>query len=335
VGRLPDGRVIFVPWTAPGDRLLVRLTESKKRYARGEALKRIETSSAREEPPCCHYGVCAGCQYQHLTYEAELRAKEQQVRDAVQRIGKLDPDCVRPIIPSPQRYGYRNRITLHRRDGITGFFGKDNRSIIPIKKCWLADDEINRQLASGSSQEGPDRRMTLKTRGTGAGFSQANLCLQADLRKTVERMAPPSGKVFLEGYAGNGWLTEVLAGRFQTTKAVELDQRLIEMARKKFASEPAVEFLAGECEHWLPELLQKYAADLDLLLLDPPREGLSPRLQEAVALCRAKTILYVSCNPATLARDLRQLGKAVEAIQPLDMFPATAHVECVAHLLPA
>jgi 23S rRNA (uracil1939-C5)-methyltransferase len=287
IGKLSDGRIIFIPFTAIGDRVRVRVTVSKEKFARGEVTEILEEAPGREQPPCPYYEMCAGCQYQHLNYEEELRAKEQQVRDAVQRIGKIDPACVQPIIASPQRYGYRNRITLHRQEGIVGFYGQDNRKIISIDRCELADASINQQLQSRDLSRGPDQRLTLRTSETGAGFSQANLHLQDELLQIVCKAAPKEGKILIEGYAGNGWFTEALAQRFQQTIAIELDQRLVEMARKKFSENTNVEILSGECEHWLPELIDKHGASVDLLLLDPPRTGLSQRITDVVSIAPA------------------------------------------------
>ncbi len=339
VGRLPDGRTVFVPFSAPGDTVRVRLTISKPRFARGEVLDILEPSDGREDPPCRYYRQCAGCQYQHITYEAELQAKEQQVRDAILRIGKLDPGAVRPIIASPERYGYRNRITLHLQDGVTGFYGIDNRRIIPIHQCLIAHEQINRQLSSTSKTRsgGPDRRVTLKTDGTTAGFSQANLFLQEKLRAAVLDLAPKQGLTFIEGYAGNGWFTTILADRFEHTISIEKDPRLVARAQQALSSHTKIECLTGDCENWLPELLAQHGKGIDFLLLDPPRDGLSVRIREVVTLSTARALTYVSCNPATLARDLRELSARwkVLSIQPLDMFPATAHIECVAYLEPA
>lgn len=336
VGRLPDGRTVFVPFTAPGDTVRIRLILTKPRFARGELIDLLESSDAREEPPCRYYRQCAGCQYQHLSYEKELETKEQQVRDAVLRIGKLDPATVRPMIPSPQRYGYRNRITLHQQDGRTGFYGMDNRRIIPVDRCLLAHEQINRQLSAGIRSGGPDRRLTLKTDGTSAGFSQANLFLQEQLQSTVLNLAPEKGQTFIEGYAGNGWFTSVLANRFVQTVTIEQDPRLVAQAKKVCAGQPEIECLVGDCEHWLPDVLAHHGRAVDFLLLDPPRDGLSVRVREALALSDARSLVYVSCNPATLARDLRAISTRwhLISIQPLDMFPATAHIECVAYLEP-
>ena len=148
IGRL-DGKAIMVPYTAPGDTVEVRITEEKERYDIGEAIRVLAPSPLRQNPPCPYVGACGGCSWQHLRYEAQLKAKQQSVIDALRRIGKLGDFELKPIIPSAQEYGYRRRIRLQlgpKKE--LGFFGAASHQLVEIGACLIADDCLNRALAS-------------------------------------------------------------------------------------------------------------------------------------------------------------------------------------------
>jgi 23S rRNA (uracil1939-C5)-methyltransferase len=148
IGRL-DGKAIMVPYTAPGDTVEVRITEEKERYAVGEATRVFTPSSLRQAPPCPYVGACGGCSWQHLRYDAQLKAKQQSVVDALRRIGKLGDFELKPIIPSAQEYGYRRRVRLQlgpKKE--LGFFGAASHELVEIGSCLIADDRLNRALDS-------------------------------------------------------------------------------------------------------------------------------------------------------------------------------------------
>src|SRR5258705_8337725 len=148
IGRL-DGKAIMVPYTAPGDTVEVRITEEKERYDIGEAIRVLAPSPLRQTPPCPYVGACGGCSWQHLRYDAQLRAKQQSVVDALRRIGKLGDFELKPIIPSGQEYGYRRRVRLQlgpKKE--LGFFGASSHELVEIGSCLIADDRLNRALDS-------------------------------------------------------------------------------------------------------------------------------------------------------------------------------------------
>jgi 23S rRNA (uracil1939-C5)-methyltransferase len=148
IGRL-DGKAIMVPYTAPGDTVEVRITEEKERYAVGEATRVLRPSLLRQAPPCPYVGACGGCSWQHLGYDAQLKAKQQSVVDALHRIGKLGDFELKPIIPSAQEYGYRRRVRLQlgpKKE--LGFFGAASHVLVEIGSCLIADDRLNRALDS-------------------------------------------------------------------------------------------------------------------------------------------------------------------------------------------
>jgi 23S rRNA (uracil1939-C5)-methyltransferase len=148
IGRL-DGKAVMVPHTAPGDTVEARIVESKERYAVGEMLRLIAPSSLRQTPLCPYVGACGGCSWQHLRYEAQLKAKQQSVEDALRRIGKLDRFELRPIIPSSNEYHYRRRIRLQvDASRKLGFYGGSSHHLVEIDSCAIAEDHLNRCLES-------------------------------------------------------------------------------------------------------------------------------------------------------------------------------------------
>ncbi|MEJ2301507.1 MAG: class I SAM-dependent RNA methyltransferase [Anaerolineales bacterium] len=144
LGRLPDGRAVFVPFALPGERVRVRLVEEKQRYARAELLEVLEAAPARSSPLCIHFGVCGGCHYQHMPYQKQLEAKAEILRDQMQRIGKISDPPIKPTVASPRDYYYRNHIQFHlTEEGRLGFHEALSKQVFPIQECHLPIDSIN------------------------------------------------------------------------------------------------------------------------------------------------------------------------------------------------
>src|SRR3979490_1753012 len=142
-----NGKAVFVPFTIEGEKVSAQIVREKKQFAEAELLDLKETSPHRVEAPCPYFGRCGGCSYQHIDYEHQLAIKWRQARDVLQRIGKLKDIPMRPIVPSPIEYAYRNRITVHALDGVVGFFRRDSYRLIDIEHCPIAMDEVNRELS--------------------------------------------------------------------------------------------------------------------------------------------------------------------------------------------
>jgi 23S rRNA (uracil1939-C5)-methyltransferase len=144
LGRLPDGRAVFVPFALPGERVRVRLVEEKQRYARAELLEVLEAAPERSSPLCTHFGVCGGCHYQHMPYQKQLEAKAEILRDQMQRIGKISDPPIKPTVASPRDYYYRNHIQFHlTEEGRLGFHGALSKQVFPIQECHLPVVSIN------------------------------------------------------------------------------------------------------------------------------------------------------------------------------------------------
>ena len=144
MGRLPDGRAVFIPFAVPGEEVQVRLTEDKKRYARAEILDIIQPAQKRkEEPRCPHFGTCGGCHYQHLDYQEQLAVKENILRDQLKRLGGLEDPPVKEILPSPAPWYYRNQVQFHLTPaGELGFVGHDTEEVVSIRECHLLDETL-------------------------------------------------------------------------------------------------------------------------------------------------------------------------------------------------
>ena len=340
IGR-HEGRAVFVPFTAPGDVAEVRVRDVKKNFARAELVRVVTPGPHRTAAPCPYYGTCGGCQYQHLDPEEELRVKESQVGEALRRVGKIASPPVLPIIRSPQVYGYRNRITVHAAHGKVGFHRAGSRELVDIGHCLLAVPEVNEELATlrrGSKpQEG---HFSLRAPGVPpSAFHQVNGLLLEPLRELVTAWTRGAGAEtrLVEGYCGGGFFTGALAGAFEKVWAIESDGRALRDARRLPAKN--VQWIEGRVEEFLTGALTEAADGPVVVLVDPPREGLAPGAVAALRQRPPARIVYVSCDPATLARDLAALGAnsadglyVLEQNQPFDMFPRTAQIETVTTL---
>ncbi len=333
LARLPQGFVLFVPFAAEGDRLRVRITEKKAQHARAEIVDILQPGPGRDDPPCLYYAKCGGCQYQHLTYAEECRLKENQVREAFARVGKLPDAPIRPLIPSPQPYGYRNRITVHAEAGRVGFRGIGGRELVDVAACLLARDDVNAQLTRLRGNRPADGHYSLRDATVPpSGFFQANHDLRDKLKELIAQALPEHGGTLLEGYCGGGFFTEMIANRFARVIAIDNDPRtLLDAHRLKL---PNVTWRESDAAFAVPEelvALRDAERDEASVLLDPPREGLPLRLAEALCAYSVAHVAYVSCDPATLARDARMLSKTYRlvSVQPIDLFPRTAQIECV------
>jgi tRNA/tmRNA/rRNA uracil-C5-methylase (TrmA/RlmC/RlmD family) len=330
LARTPGNFVVFVPFAATGESLRVRVTERRAHHARAEIVEILAPSMERVPPPCPYYGRCGGCQYQHLDYRAELRLKEQQVYEAFKRVGKIDEPVILPIIASPDDYRYRNRITVHAEQGRVGFRGIEGRELIDIHECLIARPPVNTELGRLRARAPADGHYSLRDATVPeSGFFQVNDALRDQLPGLVAASLPQEGAVLLEGYCGGGFFTAGVAGRFGEVVAIDNDVRTLLDARR--LNLPNVDWRHGDASVGLAEELRARAGQDIAVLVDPPREGLPVRLVEALGLDAVPHLTYVSCDPATLARDARALSPRYElvSVQPIDCFPRTAQIECV------
>jgi len=349
VGRVDDF-VVFVPFVALGEVVEVEVTEVKKRFARARLLQVLQPSPERVAPACRYFGQCGGCQYQHLAYPAQLRIKHKQICDLFQRIGGFDGALIDPVTPCPQPYGYRNRIMIRSqwdkfKQGLNlGFIRAENRLVVDIEECQIAAPALNAQIQEVRRHPPPKGGLKVVLRVAPEGwavprdsFFQNNSHLLPQLTAAVrERLRAGGSRFLIDAYCGVGFFSVELSALVERFAGVEVDTAAIKAARQNALARGAAngEFIAGRAEELLPRMLARFAPAATTLLLDPPRTGCPPEMLSLLAQAQPAQILYVSCHPATLARDLNVLCAhgvfELSRIIPLDMFPQTQHVECVA-----
>jgi 23S rRNA (uracil1939-C5)-methyltransferase len=327
-----DGQVIFVPFTAPGETVRAVITEKHKTFARAKLLEVLSASPDRVAPPCPLFTECGGCATQHLAYGAEARIKVGQIESALRRIGKIADPVLRPILTGPE-YGYRNRITVHNREGKVGFLATDGRTLVDVKRCLLAAEDVNAKLTHLRSHPRPRPHYSVRADEVrGEAFYQSNRPLAEPLKNLVVAAVPTEAKTVLEGYAGTGFFSAPLVATGKRVLAVESHPAAVEVFRREV---PGGELWEGRFEDEMENALAKLETDPAVCLINPPRGGLSPDARKLLAQARPFLgILYLSCDPPALARDVAALGGfwKPEWFQPIDLFPRTAHVECLAWL---
>jgi 23S rRNA (uracil1939-C5)-methyltransferase len=331
VGRA-DGLAIFVPFVIAGERVTARLTKKKKKFAEAELLSVDEPSPDRLEPRCPYFGKCGGCAYQHIRYERQLQIKSAQVEQTLRRLGHLAHVPMRPAIASPRDYGYRNRIRVHAEGPVVGFYRQDGHELIDIAECPIAAPAVNEQLRRLRRSRTQDGDYLLTGQGRGDYFVQTNDGVAAALLDHVRELASPALTTLVDAYSGAGFFALGLAPRFSQVIGIEENERAVEYARR--IAGPGQSFVAGDVSVALGEVLASLPAAQTLLILDPPAIGAAPRVIELILGAQPAEIIYVSCNPATLARDLESLCRTYKllGVTPIDMFPQTAEIEAVAHL---
>lgn len=373
MGRLPDGRVVFVPFALPGERVRLRITESRSKFARAEITQIVQASPARIVPRCKHYGRCGGCHYQHMDYNDQLRIKTEILRDQLKRIGRITEPPVRDAIPSPKEWSYRNHAQFHiMADGRPGFIaaGSGERGIAAIDACPILDEHLADAFAKipGDAAKPGDRvalrsgsdgqvvvvpdRVHAETEGSKAesnvipatalsmqvldrtfrvspeSFFQVNTAMAAVMVEQVLAALPEHIPSAVDAFCGVGLFTAFLAPRCEQLVAIESSQTACRDFLHNMREFNQVRLIERPVE----EALERIEGSLDAIVLDPPRAGLGERVVAAVADLAPVTIAYVSCDPATLARDAAGLiaaGYQLEQVTPIDLFPQTYHIESI------
>jgi 23S rRNA (uracil1939-C5)-methyltransferase len=345
-----NGKAVFIPFTIEGELVSAKITREKKQFAEAEIVDLREKSPHRVEPPCPYFGRCGGCAYQHIDYAHQLEIKSRQVRDVLERIGKLKNVPMRPMVPSPLPYAYRNRVTVHAENNVIGYFRRDSHRLIDVERCPIAMEEVNRELADLRSHDVRDGHYTLRARSGPRVFSQTNDGVANALRDLIVQLMPPNQDLLIDAFCGAGFFAKALVDKFERIVGIDWDRFAIAAAREN--ASPKETYVAGDVDAELRCVLEQtseveavvpaakiYARARDTpsttLIVDPPAVGLSAQLRQSIVDFAPATLIYISCNPATLARDLTGLQHRfkIESVTPLDMFPQTAEIEVVAQLL--
>ncbi len=428
VARL-DGFVLFVRRGLPGDLVRARVTKVKRNHAEALAVDVLEPGPARVDPPCSHYPACGGCRFQDLAYEAQVDAKEAQVRDALQRIGGLGELPLEPILPAESPFHYRNKFEYSFTEAPEGPAPGLHRAgrwdeVLPIETCWLTTDlgnairnavrdwarEERLHAYDQKTHKGFLRHLVVREgRNTGQAlvvlvtapgelpeeehlvdvlrrfpevrsihwaindrpaevtrdlptrllwgedaieeqlcglrfhvspnaFLQTNTAMAERLYGLAREYARLSGgETVYDLYCGIGTIGLTLAADALTVWGVEASEEAVACAIDNAALNRIgnAAFFAGDVGRSLEELHAR-SGDPDVVVVDPPRAGLSGRAVRHLGRLEAQRIVYVSCNPTTLAGNVKELmtewGYSLERVRPVDMFPHTPHVEAVALL---
>jgi tRNA/tmRNA/rRNA uracil-C5-methylase (TrmA/RlmC/RlmD family) len=328
VGRF-NGKIVFVPFTIDGERVEAEVVEHKKSFDRAEIRRVIVGSAWRVNPSCPYFGHCGGCDYQHIAYDHQLELKRRQVVQLLERIGRISDVKVPPTIASAGSYSFRNRITVHAQEGRIGFFEKNSREVVDVDRCAIAIPAVNEALndlrATGLAD---GKHKTLRGTGVPRTFTQTNDFIASTLLDFVGSQI--IGEVLVDAYCGSGFFGKRLAGRLKMVIGIDWNEPAVEAARVSAGSNER--YICGEVAETIDSLLVKERPDT--VILDPSANGLDERVTTALVVNPSNRLIYVSCNPATLARDLPRLRNKYQivVVQPLDMFPQTAEIETVAVL---
>jgi 23S rRNA (uracil1939-C5)-methyltransferase len=359
--------VVLVGLAAPGDRAVIEIESVRSGAPRGSIVKILESGPGRIEAPCPWYGRCGGCDFQHLTYAAQIEAKRQIVLDAFARIGGIEPPGEIVVHAAPRPFGARARIELHsdQEHHEIGFYERRSRHVVPIDRCMVSRDEIDSALQSirrsnqpfpasihvlGGNEEVRSHPAFPPVHGGSfwlrvgdfdylvdpGSFFQSSLDLLPELTAWVVG-SESHGDVAWDLYCGVGLFSLPLSQRFAQVNGIDFDARTIGNAGKSAARNGVgnVSFAAADVFTWV-SLRKRAGVRPDLIVVDPPRSGLDRRLTELLANRDVKRLTYVSCDPTTLARDLRILTNGslrLLEVAIFDLFPQTHHVETVVHLV--
>jgi 23S rRNA (uracil1939-C5)-methyltransferase len=359
------GKTVFVSLAAPGDRVRVQVEREQGNVLFASIVEIIAPSPIRIEPPCPYFGRCGGCDFQQLTYEAQVAAKSEMIRDCLHRIARLEdvPEIV--VTPSPNDWRYRMRAMwqIDQDERTIGYYERGSRRVCDVVDCAVLRPELQEKLeqvrATEWNQFPPDlkhldvvagengvsfapafadfetRELSLRIRGeiyhyNAQSFFQINPSLLVPLIDFA--LDDASGENALDLYSGVGLFTLPLSRQFKKVVAVESNPTAVRFARRNLQNTNAHVIAAGVAE-WIRSAPMR---DVDFVLLDPPRAGAESAVIKGILDLRPPQISYVSCDPATLARDLKKLlsgGYKIRSIRGFDLFPQTHHVETVVHLI--
>ena len=390
MGRLPDGRAVFVPFALPGEQVRLRPVEEKRGHVRAELLEVLQPSASRISPRCAHFGLCGGCHYQHMPYADQLAAKSAILREQLQRLGGLSDPPLAPAVPAPEDFYYRNHVQFHLApDGKLGYHREGSAEVFPIQECHLPEppldaiwkqmeieaipglERIGLRLGSGDDIQlildgsdprppelsvedlpisvaylSPAGRLVLAGseavyievlgrvfRLSAGSFFQVNTRMAETmvehlLGELPARLNPDRGVTLLDAYCGVGLFSAFLAplvGRLVGIEALPFAGDDFAVNLDEFDN---VELYQASVEDVLPALEIKP----QIALVDPPRAGLSRLALDGILRLQPSLLVYISCDPATLARDAKRLvsaGYSLKKITPFDLFPQTYHIESI------
>jgi 23S rRNA (uracil1939-C5)-methyltransferase len=363
-----DGKIVFVPYGIPGETVKARIIKDEGDYLRAEIIEVIEPSFFRENPPCILFGLCGGCSFQHVTYSYQTKLKEIVVMEQLKRIGGFEnpEEFTQITIKADNPYNYRNRADFSiNRQKLLGFKMRGTHKFIYVNYCHIMHEKINELFAilQGKTPKRKTHNVTIRY-GVNTGkylvqpemdvieietgqkfyiekllgkeflisapsFFQVNTYQAKNLIMTVLNYIDTEDKTIIDAYAGVGTFTVFLAEKAERVIAIEESHSSYKDAQINIKNYENINNLFKKTE----EALSEFNFHVDAIVLDPPRVGCMKEVLQGIAEKKIKKVIYVSCEPSTLARDLKFLkekGYKIIEIQPVDMFPQTYHIENVA-----
>ena len=353
----------------PGERVVARILRYRRRrqdHVSGIVTEVLSPSPHRVSAPCAYFGMCTGCQWQHIDYNHQLELKRNRVKDSLAAYPQLQEVCVADTLPSPQLMNYRNhaRFTV-RNQGQMGFINRLSRRFVKVDDCMIMAPWINEALRSLQDKAGETTQLSVRygvntndwliqpqmlnpeipldtgqkhyterlmghdLRIASPSFAQVNTPQTEQMMVLVrDRLRLTKQDLLIDAYAGVGTFAVLLASSVRKVIAIEESAAAVKDAAVNTVGIQNLSFLEGKTE----DVLKGLDETPDAVILDPPRVGCHPDTLAAMVQHPARRIAYVSCDPETLARDLAVLvdgGYRLESVEPIDMFPQTHHVECL------
>jgi 23S rRNA (uracil1939-C5)-methyltransferase len=364
-----DEKKIFVFGGIPGEEVLAEIIRQRRTYIAAKTVQPVKSSPFRVETSCPYFGSCTGCQWQHIDYTHQLEIKHGIIQETMETLGDIFGGSIAPVVPAPQTFGYRNhaRFTVGP-GGSLGFIHRESRQFIRVESCLLMHSWINEALSQLQGQCGETTQVSIRY-GVNTGsyliqpaLHRAGIALDSGqkyyedrLNSTQFRISSPSffqvnntqaeqmvnilidnlaftgDELLADAYAGVGTFGILLAPYVRRVLAIEESASAIKDAQINSEDIPNVELLHGKTENVLGSL----QSAPDILIIDPPRAGCHSDTLKTVINHPPKQVAYISCNPQSLARDLRILLNgpfSIREIIPVDLFPHTHHIECIAIL---
>jgi 23S rRNA (uracil1939-C5)-methyltransferase len=383
-GRDTTGRMVFVPFALPGERISAQVIEAHAHWCRARLIEVLEPSADRVAPRCRHFGACGGCHYQHLQSLAQPAVKQAILRAQLERLGGFRDPSVSPTVSSPPVWNYRNHVQFSQAsDGRLGFQAAHSHQVLPIEECHLpepaigavwpalqidpipglgrvalrcagdetqiifhAEDDPGVELEldlrasavwlcpGGAHNLAGDPSLIFSVRGRpfrvhAGSFFQVNTALTSSLVDLVlDGLQISPGQTVFDLYAGVGLFSAFVAEQGAQVLSVEQSSSACDDLAFNLDDFDAVSLYQAGVEQALPAL----PANPDAAIVDPPRAGLGPEVAASLIAHAPARLVYVSCDPSTLARDGRMLADAgyqLERVTPVDLFPQTFHIESV------
>lgn len=349
--------VVFIPFGAPEDQLEIQIQSVEKNFLTGKILKILTPGPGRRQAPCVYFENCGGCLWQHLDESIQIEQKEILLKDLFKKFIPQQTYTLLKTVQTAERFGYRNRIQLKQLNQQLGYFRHESHDIVPIQNCLIAEEAIQKKIPELLNTLKPTEKLKkweikinqnnqiehyqVGQRGEGISFSQVNRFVNKLLvEKVVELVSNLKPKKITELYAGAGNFTFPISHNLNDCEmiAVELGSELVQIATQevqRLKKHKQITYFTTSCENYCRS---HYFVSDELVILDPPRSGCHIDVMDRLNHVRPRNILYISCHPVNLARDLSLLGQdyQISYLQIFDMFPQTDHFEtlCLLQLAP-